>query len=84
MNKTLSLKYIFFILILLFFSFPILEAKNSKDVSNTQVEKKSISHKKKYSLQLVNRKDGHPVRSGKNPAFKTVPVLNKPTELASL
>tara|TARA_A100001035_G_scaffold183364_1_gene145994 strand:+ start:235 stop:1041 length:807 start_codon:yes stop_codon:yes gene_type:complete len=65
MNIILSLKYSFFILVLLFLSFPNLEAKNSKDVSNTQVEKKSISHKKKYSLQLVNSKDGHPVRSGK-------------------
>ena len=42
-----------------------MEAKNSKDVSNTEVKKKTISHKKKYSLNLVNSKDGHPVRSGK-------------------
>jgi hypothetical protein len=41
------------------------EAKNSKDVSNTEVKKKTLSHKKKYSLKLVNSKDGHPVRSGK-------------------
>ena len=40
------------------------EAKNSKDVSNTEVKKKTLSHKKKYSLKLVNSKDGHPVRSG--------------------
>ena len=40
------------------------EAKNSKDVSNIKVQKKTISHKQKYSLQLVNSKDGHPVRSG--------------------
>ena len=39
------------------------EAKNSKDVSNTEVKKKTLSHKKKYSLKLVNSKDGHPVRS---------------------
>jgi hypothetical protein len=26
------------------------EAKNSKDVSNTEVKKKTLSHKKKYSL----------------------------------
>ena len=64
MNIIYSLKYSFFILILLFFSFTILEAKNSKDVSNTEVKKKTLSHKKKYSLKLVNSKDGHPVRSG--------------------
>ena len=40
------------------------EAKNSKDVSNIKVQKKTISHKQKYSLQLVDTKDGHPVRSG--------------------
>ena len=40
------------------------EAKNSKDVSNIKVQKKSISHKQKYSLQLVDSKDGYPVRSG--------------------
>lgn len=40
------------------------EARNSKDVSNTEVKKKTLSHKKKYSLKLVNSKDGHPVRSG--------------------
>jgi len=27
------------------------EAKNSKDVSNTEVKKKTLSHKKKYSLK---------------------------------
>ena len=64
MNIIYSLKHSFFILILLFFSFTILEAKNSKDVSNIKVQKKSISHKQKYSLQLVDSKDGHPVRSG--------------------
>ena len=64
MNIIYSLKHSFFILILLFFSFTILEAKNSKDVSNTEVKKKTLSHKKKYSLKLVNSKDGHPVRSG--------------------
>ena len=36
----------------------------NKDVSNIKVQKKSISHKQKYSLQLVDSKDGHPVRSG--------------------
>ena len=39
--------------------------KNNKDVSKTEVKKKTLSHKKKYSLKLVNSKDGHPVRSGK-------------------
>jgi tryptophan synthase beta subunit len=34
------------------------EAKNSKDVSNIKVQKKSISHKQKYSLQLVGSKNG--------------------------
>ena len=29
-----------------------------------KVQIKNISHKQKYSLQLVNSKDGHPVRSG--------------------
>ena len=42
------------------------EAKNSKDVSNIKVQKKSISHKQKYSLQLVDSKDSHSVRSGYN------------------
>ena len=51
----------FFILIILAVN---VEAKNSKDVSNIQVQKKSISHKQKYSWQLVKSKDGHPVRSG--------------------
>ena len=54
----------FFVLLLLFTSFTTLEAKNSKDVSNIKVQKKTISHKQKYSLQLVDTKDGHPVRSG--------------------
>ena len=55
----------FFLLAILLLGFSNLEAKNSKDVSNTEVKKKTISHKKKYSLKLVNIKDGHPVRSGK-------------------
>ena len=40
-------------------------AKNSKDVSNMNVVKKEVSHKQKYAFQLVKKKDGHPVRSGK-------------------
>ena len=60
-------KLFLFLLISSLISWPtILVAKNSKDVSNTEVKKKTISHKKKYSLNLVNSKDGHPVRSGKN------------------
>ena len=55
----------FFLFAILLLGFSNLEAKNSKDVSNTEVKKKTISHKKKYSLKLVNSKDGHPVRSGK-------------------
>ena len=51
------------LLILIFLTINV-EAKNSKDVSNIKVQIKSISHKQKYSLQLVNSKDGHPVRSG--------------------
>ena len=51
----------FFILIIFAVN---VEARNSKDVSNIQVQKKSISHKQKYSWQLVKSKDGHPVRSG--------------------
>ena len=54
----------FFVLLLFFTSFTTLEAKNSKDVSNIKVQKKTISHKQKYSLQLVDTKDGHPARSG--------------------
>ena len=49
----------FFVLIFLILSFP---SKNSKDVSNCK--KKTISHKKKYSLNLVNSKDGKDL--GKN------------------
>ena len=60
-----SIRNSIFFLIFLILSFPTLDAKNSKDVSNTEVKKKTISHKKKYSLNLVNSKDGHPVRSGK-------------------
>ena len=56
-----SIRNSFFILIILAVN---VEAKNSKDVSNIQVQKKSISHKQKYSWQLVKSKDGHPVRSG--------------------
>ena len=56
---------IFFILVFFFTNLPSLEAKNSKDVSNTQVKKKTISHKKKYGFNLVNSNDGHPVRTGK-------------------
>ena len=59
-----SIRNSFFVLLLLFTSFTTLEAKNSKDVSNIKVQKKTISHKQKYSLQLVDTKDGHPVRSG--------------------
>ena len=55
----------FLIIFSLIFAPTTLVAKNSKDVSNTEVKKKTISHKKKYSLDLVNSKDGHPVRSGK-------------------
>ena len=51
------------LLILIFLTINV-EAKNSKDVSNIKVQIKNISHKQKYSLQLVNSKDGHPVRSG--------------------
>ena len=54
----------FFLFAILLSGFSNLEAKNSKDVSNTEVKKKTTSHKK-YSLNLVNSKDGHPVRSGK-------------------
>ena len=43
---------------------PNVEAKNSKDGSTTEVKKKTLAPKKKYSLKLVNSKDGHPVRSG--------------------
>ena len=45
----------FFILIIFAVN---VEARNSKDVSNIQVQKKSISHKQKYSWQLVKSKDG--------------------------
>ena len=55
----------FFLFAILLSGFSALEAKNSKDVSNTEVKRKTISHKKKYSLTLANSKDGHPVRSGK-------------------
>ena len=55
----------FFLFAILLSSFSDLEAKNSKDVSNTEVKRKTISHKKKYSLTLANSKDGHPTRSGK-------------------
>ena len=55
----------FFLFAILLSGFSDLEAKNSKDVSNTEVKRKTISHKKKYSLTLANSKDGHPVRSGK-------------------
>mgnify|MGYP001189546978 CR=1 FL=1 len=58
------MKKILSALVLILFSFSFAEAKNSKDVSNTEVRKKTLSHKKKYSLKLVNSKDGHPVRSG--------------------
>ena len=51
------------LLILIFLTINV-EAKNSKDVSNIKVQIKNISHKQKDSLQLVNSKDGHPVRSG--------------------
>ena len=54
----------FFLFAILLSGFSDLEAKNSKDVSNTEVKRKTISHKKKYSLTLSNSKDGHPVRSG--------------------
>ena len=56
-------KIIFSLILLSFFSANVF-AKNSKDVSNIKVQKKTISHKQKYSLQLVDSKDGYPVRSG--------------------
>ena len=37
----------FFLIAVLCLGFSNLEAKNSKDVSNTEVKKKTISHKKK-------------------------------------
>ena len=65
-TKNTKNKFILFITaICLLISFSFAEARNSKDVSNTEVKKKTLSHKKKYSLKLVNSKDGHPVRSGK-------------------
>ena len=56
--------FIFFISISLIIISPYAFAKNSKDISNTQVKKKTISHKKKYGFNIVKNKDGHPVRSG--------------------
>ena len=47
MKKTLILAICFILLLSPSF------AKNSKDVSNIKVQKKTISHKQKYSLQLV-------------------------------
>ena len=65
MSKILrNIRNSFFLIAILCLGFSNLEAKNSKDVSNIKVQIKSISHKQKYSLQLVNSKDGHPVRSG--------------------
>ena len=65
-TKSTKNKFILFLTaICLLISFSFAEARNSKDVSNTEVKKKTLSHKKKYSLKLVNSKDGHPVRSGK-------------------
>ena len=65
-TKNIKNKFILFLTTLfLVISFSFAEAKNSKDVSNTQVKKKTISHKKKHGFNLVNFKDGHPVRSGK-------------------
>ena len=58
------MKKILSALVLTLFSFSFTEAKNSKDVSKIKVQKKTKSHKQKYSLQLVDSKDGHPVRSG--------------------
>ena len=64
-TRSIKNKVILFLTtIFLVISFSFAEAKNSKDVSNIKVQKKTISHKQKYSLQLVNSKDGHPVRSG--------------------
>jgi len=40
---------LFIITTSLAFSSSFVEAKNSKDVSNTEVKKKTLSHKKKYS-----------------------------------
>ena len=63
----MDLKKNFFLFLFIFslISLPtILVAKNSKDVSNIKVQKKTISHRQKYSWQLVDSKDGHPVRSG--------------------
>ncbi len=63
--KSIKNKVILFLTtIFIVISFSFAEAKNSKDVSNTQVKKKTISHKKKHGFNLVNLKDGHPVRSG--------------------
>ncbi len=56
--------FIFFISISLMIISTYAFAKNSKDISNTQVKKKTISHKKKYGFNIVKNKDGHPVRSG--------------------
>ena len=65
-TRSIKNKLILFIaLIFLISEFSVTEAKNSKDVSNTDVQKKTISHKKKHSLKLVKSEDGHPVRSGK-------------------
>ena len=64
-TKSIKNKVILFLTtIFLVISSSVAEAKNSKDVSNIKVQKKTISHKQKYSLQLVDSKDGHPVRSG--------------------
>jgi hypothetical protein len=64
--RNIKNKLILFIaLIFLISGFSVTEAKNSKDISNTEVQKKTISHKKKHSLKLVKSEDGHPVRSGK-------------------
>ena len=41
-----SIRNSFFVLIFLILSFPTLDAKNSKDVSNTEVKKNHISQKK--------------------------------------
>lgn len=58
------MKTILILVTCLILSLPSSFAKNSKDVSNIKVQKKTISHKQKYSLQLVDSKNGYPVRSG--------------------
>ena len=67
MSKILrNIRNSFLIVILcLGFSIKIWKPKIAKMFLILRFKKKTISHKKKYSLNLVNSKDGHPVRSGK-------------------